>query len=152
MQTLSTAEQQQLKSMLIAACYFVFYPFIPFVVDAAAVMSSCGIRYEYKSNVLSSILASKYSVDEEIVEPIDALPNDTQNPATKRTTESFSRIDEESLFHLTPPIFELLNYEPEAELKGRRRLVPPEVKNMFYLETQKAIISSKVLRTVFSIS
>ena len=115
-------------------------------------MASCGIRYEYKSNVLSSLLASNFGDDS-----AEAEGNDSNDQAAGPDSETGaenkfnalnggngSRGDEGSLFHLAPAINELCEYDSVAELSGRRRIISPEVKNMFYLETQKAMISAMV--------
>ena len=109
-------------------------------------MASCGIRYEYQSSVLSSMLSNNaQDVAEENDRSGDTANDDVDSSATKWNDNGmFSKAEQESLFHLTPAITELLNYEPVAELKGRRRIISPELKNLFYLETQKAMISAKV--------
>lgn len=112
-------------------------------------MSSCGIRYEYQSSVLSSILSSNYedSTREEggEVEAYTEIQNENSNGNLDANNFAKNvKSEDESLFLLTPAINELLAYEPTGELSGRRRPIAPEVKNMFYLETQKFIISAKV--------
>lgn len=116
--------------------------------DAAAVMASCGIRYEYQSSVLSSMLSNNAQEETEGNDNSGDVADDPADTSAPKWNNNgmFLAAEQESLFHLTPAITELLSYEPVAELKGRRRVISPELKNLFYLETQKAMISAKVCR------
>lgn len=112
-------------------------------------MASCGIRYEYQSSVLSSMLNNQFNEGADRGEgtaeddqPSSEVPGGSE--AASKSNGFPPRGEESSLFQLTPAINELLGYPPVAELSGRRRLVSPEMKNMFYVETQKALIAAKV--------
>lgn len=131
-------------------------------VDAASVMASLGIRYVYQSDVLSLLLSDQHGEvnmgvdgDDDRNDNIDETAIVDSNGATppgvagsNNSKLPHSRGGDTSLFHLEPPITELLTYEPVAELAGRRRTVPPEVRNVLYLETQKALLTAKVEEAV----
>lgn len=112
---------------------------------AARVMASCGVKYEYQTSVLTSLLMSGGGADSSKGDEEGGEGASTE-PAkiVDASLISSEAAQDQSLFRLEPPVTELLSYSKIPELMNRRPTIGPELKNVLYVETQKAILSAKV--------
>ena len=109
-------------------------------------MASCGVHYEYQSNVLSGILLQNSASEADVGSTDElggALSLDTTTDLISRSSSASADktaliAPDASLFLLEPPINDLLAYDNSFELQGRRNPVSAELRNILYVETQKA--------------